>query len=445
MTTLERLRTAQRAETARAATILATAAEGDRAPSPSEEAELRKLKASTSRRRDAIASLETLAGEQAGADAARAPYEAAIAAGSRVSGGAYHVYRPDEGPSFFRDIVAAGRGDYQAIERLGRNERLAADNGYETLDGSSGATSFGSFIPPAWLVDRVAEKARATRVVPDLIGITGPPTSNSMTVPRITTGSSTAIQTADNATISETDIVTAQLTRATSTIAGLQDVAVQGIELADPGTDRIIFGDLQADYGRAFDSQCIIGTGGSGQLLGLDALSGLNTVTYTDATPTVGEFYPKLADAIQQVATGRFARASAILMHPRRWAWITAALDTANRPLVVPSGRELNSAATFTAAAGGGGFVGEMQGLPVYTSANIPTTLGAGTEDEVYVFRPEDALAYEGPIRAEVFRDVGSATLTIRFRLYAFVNLFVGRFPASVSRITGTGLIAPTF
>jgi hypothetical protein len=52
---------------------------------------------------------------------------------------------------------------------------------------------------------------------------------------------------------------------------------------------------------------------------------------------------------------------------------------------------------------------------------------------------------YESQPRAEVMRDVGSATGTIRFRIYAFVNLFVGRYPGGVSRIRGSGLIAPTF
>jgi hypothetical protein len=71
--------------------------------------------------------------------------------------------------------------------------------------------------------------------------------------------------------------------------------------------------------------------------------------------------------------------------------------------------------------------------------------VGAGTEDEIYVARFQDMLLYEGPLRAEMFRDVGSATATVRFRVYAFVNLFVGRYPVGVSQIRGTGLIAPTF
>jgi hypothetical protein len=62
-------------------------------------------------------------------------------------------------------------------------------------------------------------------------------------------------------------------------------------------------------------------------------------------------------------------------MHPRRWAWITAALDTAGRPLVVPQGRELNSIAVFGAPTAQGA-VGSLAGLPIHTTANIPNHCG---------------------------------------------------------------------
>ncbi len=50
-----------------------------------------------------------------------------------------HPYRPDAGPSFFADVAAARSGDGRAIERLVANERAAADRGYETRNGTTGA------------------------------------------------------------------------------------------------------------------------------------------------------------------------------------------------------------------------------------------------------------------------------------------------------------------
>jgi hypothetical protein len=42
-------------------------------------------------------------------------------------------------------------------------------------------------------------------------------------------------------------------------------------------------------------------------------VSGINAITYTDATPTVPELWPKLVDAVRQVAANRFTRAT----HPK--------------------------------------------------------------------------------------------------------------------------------
>jgi hypothetical protein len=80
-----------------------------------------------------------------------------------------------------------------------------------------------------------------------------------------------------------------------------------------------------------------------------------------------------------------------------------------------------------------------------YTSPRIPTTLSAGTELEVYTLREADMLAYQSPPRAEVRRDSGASTLTVRFRLYSLVNLFLGRFPFRSPGSRGSGLIAPVF
>ncbi len=456
---LARLRDANDQDRAAAAAILARVGEESRAPNDEETTTLEQLEASRDNRDKVIADLEKLDTEKAQADEARAKYEVILPREEQrskiVAGRPEPVYRPERS-RFFADVFAATKGNLSAMERLHRHnlymreykpeyQSWAGGEGgaYETLDGSTGATSFGSFIPPVWLLDEIAEKARTGRVVPNLARDAGPPTSTSITIPRVTTGSSTAIQTADNAALSETDVITAQLTRTTATIGGIQDISVQGVELSPMAVDRFIFGDLIADYNRALDSQMIVGSGASGQLLGLDNLSGLNTITYTDATPTVGELYSKIADAVQQVHTNRFAPPDGILMHPRRWGWFLAAVDSTGRPLVVPYAPQ--NPVGLPAGVRSFGPVGTLQGLDVYTDANIPTTLGGGTEDEVYVARFTDMLSMEGPLRTEVFRDVGSSTATVRFRVYAFCNFFAGRFPAGVSQIRGTGLAAPTF
>lgn len=455
---LTKLRDARDEKLAEGKAIIARAAEENRDATPEEETQVLDIKADVEKRDAKIAELDAWEVEEAKAAEDRAKHAAILPFKKpevKITR-SETVYRADGQFGFYADVLSASKGDLNAMTRLSRHNDIVAEERVEyrmvpahlggqmeTRDGTTGATSFGSFIPPVWLLDEIAEKARTGRVVPNIVRDGGPPTSTSITIPRITTGTSTAIQASENAALSETDFITAQLTRTTSTIGGIQDASVQSVELSPLAVDRLIFSDLVADYNRALDSQCIIGTGASGQLLGLDALSGLNTVTYTDATPTVAELYPKIADAVQQVQTLRFLPPDAILMHPRRWAWFLAAVDSSGRPLVTPYA-PMNSSGQY-GSLNAFGPVGGLLGLNVFTDANIPTTVGAGTEDEIYVARFGDMLLLEGPMRTEVFRDVGSATATVRFRVYSFVNLFVGRFPAGVSQIRGTGLIAPTF
>lgn len=451
----DRLMAAREAVIAEGEVLIKRAAEENRDLTEEEETQLADIKADAEKRGANIKRLEEWNVEKEKAAEARAKYDEILVPEEKktpeIRAGRQEItYREHGHHSFFRDVWAATKGDLAAMERLHRHNMFMEsykpeyrDQGEVRAGTSGSATSFGSFIPPIWLLDEIALMARAGRVVPNMVRDGGEPQSTSITIPRVTTGTATAIQATENTTLGTVDIVTAQLTRTTSTIGGYQDVSVQSVELSPMAIDRFIFGDLVADYNRAVDSQTIIGTGANNQLLGLDTLTGVNAITYTDASPTVGELYSSIANAIQQVHTARFAPPDAILMAPRRWGWFLAAVDSTGRPLVTPyspmnNPAQMNGVLSF-------GPVGSLQGLPVYTDANIPLLLGAGTEDEIYVARFSDMLFMEGPLRTEVFRDVGSANATVRFRVYAFCNFFCGRFPAGVSRIRGTGLIAPTF
>jgi HK97 family phage major capsid protein len=190
----------------------------------------------------------------------------------------------------------------------------------------------------------------------------------------------------------------------------------------------------------------ISGSNASGQVKGLISAAG-TTVTYTDATPTVGELYPKLADAVNAIHTNIFRNAEAIVMHPRRWYWILAALDTTNRPLAVPNPnyQGFNPIAVGQGAVAQG-VAGTLLGLPVYLDANIPTDDGVGTDqDVVLVLRASEHVLYESSLRTRVLPDVGSGTLTVRLQLYSYLAFTAERYAKATTKITGTGLIAPTF
>lgn len=160
---------------------------------------------------------------------------------------------------------------------------------------------------------------------------------------------------------------------------------------------------------------------------GILNVPGAGAQTYTSATPTVAGLYGALAQARTLVETTRFMSPTAILMHPRRWSWLLAASDTANRPLIVPStGGATNAVGTMTADVNTVGQVGSLLGLPVYVDASMPLV---GGQDQIVVFRPEDITLYESVPRAEAFRETYAPSLGIYLRVFEYVAIGSERYP----------------
>lgn len=352
------------------------------------------------------------------------------------------VYARGGSHSYFRDLFRAQHNNNRdSIDRLVRNDRASADNAeYRALTTVDGAG--GEFVPPLWMVQNFIELARAGRVVADQVtGQTLPGGTDSISLPRLATGTAVAEQATQNTAVQNTDATTSSITAAVATIAGQQVVSQQLLDQSPINMDSVLLADLAADY--AIKADVFVINNNATNKVGLLNVSGINAVTYTDASPTVSELYAKVADAIQQIHTGRLMPGDKIFMHPRRWAWFLSALDTAGRPLVSPDSQN-------SIASSGGvvsqGRVGVLQGLPVFVDPNIPTTLGAGTnEDRIIVVRSTDVLFYESAPRSETFRETKADQLSVLLRFYAYCALHAGRYPKSISVISGTGLVAPTF
>lgn len=317
---------------------------------------------------------------------------------------------------------------------------------YERRDLSRTDGAGGEFVPPLWMVEDYVNLARAGRVAADLArGFPLPGGTDSINIPRVATGSSTAPQTADNAAVSETDLTTNSVSAPVRTIAGQQDIALQLLEQSPIAFDEVTFEDLANDHAEVLDTQVLNGSAAAGQMRGILQIAGVDTTTYTDASPTVPELYPALADSANEVATNRFRMPEVIKMHPRRWFWMLAALDSNSRPLVVPSTQGPQNALATVEETVAEGFAGRIFGIPVFLDPNMPTNLGGGTEDRVIFDRPSEQYLFEGPVRTRVLPEVGSGELTVRFQLYSYTAFIPDRRVNSVSIVAGTGLEAPTF
>ena len=354
------------------------------------------------------------------------------------------TYSERSGTSFFRDLYASQmHHDPSAQNRMSRH---SSEMDVEYRDSST--ASFAGLVVPQYLTQLAAELARAGRPFANLC-TNMPLPSDGMTIniSRVTTGSTAAAQATENSAVSEQDLDDTLLTVDIRTIAGQQDVSRQALERGS-GIDALIMADLQSAIATTLDLGLLSGDGTSGTLLGLMNITGKNAVTYTDASPTVAEFYPKLMDAIQQINSNRYAGPDLIIMHPRRAAWLAAAVDGQSRPLVLPQSNVPQNAMGTGPVAGYGLNGLQVAGIPVVADANVNTTRGAGSnQDNVFVVRRADMLLFESPGAPSMVRmdQTLGGQLTVKIVGYQYAAAVFGRYPAAISVISGTGLVAPSF
>jgi HK97 family phage major capsid protein len=365
---------------------------------------------------------------------------------SRISVGVESsIYRPDtrdergQEYGFFHDLYAASRtGDISARERL---DRYAKE---QRVNPNTSSGTGGELVPPLWLVQQFVPYLRPGRVTADRCQLHQlPPGTDVINLPKLTLGSLTGMQTANNAAVASRDITTTSVSASVNTLSGQEDISIQLLEQSPLAMDNVIFQDLAADYTKQLDLQVLSGTGANGQHTGVLQLAGTQAVTFTSGSPTVALLFPLVVQAIEMVTATRFLPPDAIVMHPRRWLWMASQLDTQNRTLVVPRQYAINEMAvadtlTFDSP------VGEILGLPVWIDASMLATDGAGNnQDVIVVGRFDDSWLFESTMRLRSLPEILSGTLQVRFQCYGYSAL-AHRLPVSYALIRGTGLINPS-
>jgi len=350
------------------------------------------------------------------------------------------TYSPKAETSFLADAYSAQfNNDFAAKERLARHMN---EEKVERRDVTS--ANFAGLVVPQFLTELAAPFARAGRPFLEVARKHQLPDSGLViSISKVTTGSSTAVQT-EGAAVSETNMDDTKLDVSVVTVAGQQNVSRQAIERGT-NIDSLVMADLVSAYHTNLDSLFVT----------TSATSLTNTitqvVTYTDASPTVAELYPKLADAIQRIQTNFFAGPNFILMHPRRLAFILAALDDQKRPLAVPvpnfNGQPAIASGNGAPVYGNSGYT--ILGLPVITDANVITTNGAGANEDVIILgNTQEAHLFEqgsGEPMMLRFEQPKASELDVTMIVYGYSAFTANRYPNAFSLIGGTGLVTPTF
>jgi hypothetical protein len=391
--------------------------------------------------------------------------------------------------SYLRDLAAiqvreAGLDHYGAVERMAKHareleveartdpkvaERLAHAKAEMRTNPNTTAGTGGEFVPPLWLIGSYVPFFRPGRVCANRVrNLPLPPGIDVINIPLITTGSTTAIQTANAVAVSSTDIVTSSASANVNTIAGQEDISLQLLEQSPISMDNVVFDDLTADYDQRLDLQVISGTGSSGQHKGVQSVTqsatpGITTAFYSSSTSatfygTAAGNVPAIIQGVNNIETIRYAAPTAVWVHPRRANWWLAgggssgAADTTHRPLFLTAANGLYNAVGSSADAGAvpQGVAGTIFGLPVVKDANMSTACltGAptgGTQDVAIVLKEDDQILWEGPLRMRALPEILSGTLQIRFQVYAYSAFMATRAPSSIAVAGGTGFAAPSF
>jgi HK97 family phage major capsid protein len=369
------------------------------------------------------------------------------------------VYEPatyqkgDTRVSYVQDLIRLSMNlDHtgEARNRLMRHaydvEHLPEYTEYRDLSRVDG--SGGYAVPPAWLMDQYIELARTGRAFANLVQRQPlPGGTDSINIPKLLTGTSVGIQTADNRPVTDVDLSDTYISAPVRTISGQQGVAIQLIDQSPIAFDDIVFRDLVAAHAAQTDQQVIGGSGANGEVLGIHLTPGITSVAASSVD--IKGVYSAVANAIQTVHTTRFLPPEVIVMHPRRWGWFLSLLDASQRPLFLGTANAPMNVAGVLADVASQQVVGQMHGLPVVTDPNISITDGGGgsgtggTDDIIYVLRASDVVLWESGIRARVLPETKAANLTVLLQIYSYLAFSAARYPQSVVEITG--LTAPTF
>lgn len=359
----------------------------------------------------------------------------------------YHRGNDPAGGKFIRDIARnfldqSPDAQYR-LSRHMQEERVERAEYLQRAAGDAGTGAFAGLVVPQYLTDMYAPATANLRPFADICNKHPLPANGmSVNISRITTATSVDLQSAELAAVDATSVDDTLLTESVQTAAGQQTLSRQAIDRGT-GVEDVVMDDLFRRYASKLDSLLI-----TQATTGLSAVA--QAVTYTDTSPTAAELYPKILGASANVESAllTYGQATHAVMHSRRWHWLSSQL-TAQWPFINSPNIPVQAGGTSNAVGYDRGVRGLLpNGLQVIVDNNIATNGGAGTnEDEVYVVPQNECHLWEDPnapvfIRAEQPK---AANLGVLLVLYGYFAYSFRRYTNGMGKVSGTGLVTPTF
>jgi hypothetical protein len=409
--------------------------------------------------KDKLARIKAIEAEEAEFDAqtAREPVPSGAPTGARQTasvqvGSEARTYSRETDPQgklFFSDVINQFiSNDVRSADRLGRHirEEQVERSGSPSMQRSSSGVGTGAFsglTVPQYLLDMVAPAVANMKPFADKANKHPLPANGmSVNISRITTASTAALQAAELAAVSFTDMDDTLLTIPVNTAAGQQLVSRQAIERGQ-GIEDVILQDLMKRYYTVIDNTVI-----NGATTGLSTVA--NSNAYTSGAPLATELYPLVVGAVSQSATATrgLAKPDFALMHPRRWYWLQSQMVSTwpafGQPGIAPRNIGQNNDHNYA----DDGWDGVLPcGVGVVADANVVTNLGVGTnQDQIYVGSTSEVHLWEDAgapvfIRAE---QPSVASLGVNLVAYGYFAFTMQRYALAFQALSGTGTVAPS-
>lgn len=322
--------------------------------------------------------------------------------------------------------------------RIVASEKALKDFGMKAL--AEGTTTAGGFlVPPQYLQDQFAEVRRAGNTLRRLGWLNVHPVeTNTLLMPK-GGGSATVGWVAENATKPSADQSFSQITINIHTAAGISKLSKQLVDDSSPTAVDLATREL-ASLMALLEEQAALNGSGTGQPRGILNTTGVNNIAV--GTNTAAAVVDAILDGIVAIQSTYFGAPNGILMHPRRMGFLQKAKDSNGAYLFTSPGSRAPGAG---AGLGVGQAAFDLLGLPVGISANIPTNLGVGlNQDAIIVADWNEAHWFQ---RQDVTLDASDVAGTafeqnqVWFRLEQRAGFSAERYASAFSVLSGAGLV----
>lgn len=305
-----------------------------------------------------------------------------------------------DGAEFIREVAAVARGDGRAFERL-------ASKGW--VEGTPGA---GGFLVDPTILPGYLEAARAGAPLEDRVASYAVDSDEVWVT--VEGNTVTVLHVAEGVTKPDTTGTVTQKVSTVFKLAGTSHVSDELIADSNGAAERLVSNQFAKQISLGLDTAIISGTG-TGQPTGIRNAAGVNAQAVDGQTGQL--LYESILKAISRIEQ-RFESVDTVVVHPREAVKFALAKATGSGEYLWPNGIQ----------------AALPEGVKLVADANLPSNLGAGTNETVIIvgdFRRGAAIFNRQPLTIEASREaafVSDETIFRAVRRYGFAVLVPGAF-----------------